>query len=113
MLCTDPVGLLCKFATPVTLMHAFFFGMRLVMYPWYDQECLLCSGTFFIGALVAIQKGFRQSWLNVIQCRAVWGLISLAVLASITTTSLEMLLKPAWVPPMTWQRFFEEVILTS
>jgi hypothetical protein len=111
--CPDPVGLFCKFATPVTLMHAFFFGMRLVMYPWYDQECLLCSGVFLIGALVAIHKVFHQTWSNIVQCSAVWGLVSLALMASIVTTSMNLYLEAPSVPLMNWKRFSEEVILTS
>jgi len=113
MSCTNPVGLFCKFATPVTLMHAFFLGMRLVMYPQYDQECLLCSGVFFIGSLVAIHKAFRQSWLNVIQCSAVWGLITLALMASVCTESLDAYLKPAWVASKDWESFFQTVFQTS
>merc|ERR1719197_924707 len=67
MSCADPVGLFCKFATPVTLIHAFFLGMRLVMYSEYDTPSLVCSGCGFIAALVTMVKGYRQSWLNVIE----------------------------------------------
>lgn len=111
--CADPVGLFCKFATPVTLIHAFFLGMRLVMYSEYDTPSLVCSGCGFIAALVAIQKGYRESWLNVIQCSAVWGLITLALMASVCTESVDAYLKPAWVASKDWESFFQTVFQTS
>jgi hypothetical protein len=112
MSCADPVGLFCKSAMPVTVLHVFFLGMRLVMYSQYERDCLVYSGIFFIGALMAIHKGYRQSWLNMVQDPAVWGLIFLALVASIAATSLDAYLKSAWVTTMTWKSFFKIVILT-
>jgi len=113
MSCADPVGLFCKFATPVTLIHAFFLGMRLVMYSQYDQADLLCSGAGLVGALVAMCKGYRQSWSNIVHCSAVWGLISLALMASLSTSSIDAYFKPSWMTPETWESFFTTVIETS
>jgi len=110
--CADPVGLFCKFAMPVTLIHAFFLGMRLIMYSQYDSACLLCSGAGFVGALLAIRKGYRQNWLSIVQCSTVWSLISLALVASMCTEALDAYLKPAWAAP-TWETFFSTVIQTS
>merc|ERR1719487_1283263 len=81
MSCADPVGLFCKFATPVTLIHAFFLGMRLVMYSDYDAHTLLCSGAGFVGALTAMHKGYQQSWSNILACSTVWSLITLSFMA--------------------------------
>jgi len=94
MSCADPVGLFCKFATPVTLVHAFFLGMRLVFYSHHESETLLCSGVGFVGALAALHKGYRESFSNIIQCRAVWGLIALAFIASFSTTAVDAVLNP-------------------
>jgi len=115
MSCADPVGLFCKFATPVTLIHAFFLGMRLVMNHQYDQSTLVCSGMGFVGALVAMQKGYRESWSNIVSCYPVWSLISLAFMASLSTSSLDSYLnpKPEWMAPTTWESFFTSVIETS
>jgi hypothetical protein len=110
--CADPVGLFCKSAMPVTVIHLFFLGVRLVMYSQYDRDCLVYSGIFFVGALLAIHKGYRQNWLNIVQLPAVWGLISLALAASIAATSLDAYLKAALTATMTWKSFFEMVILT-
>merc|ERR1719240_1101002 len=54
MSCADPVGLFCKFATPVTLVHAFFLGMRLAMHSSYDSSTLCTSGLGFVGALITM-----------------------------------------------------------
>merc|ERR1719449_137146 len=50
MSCADPVGLFCKFATPVTLIHAVFLGMRLIQHYlssetiWDDTAQMLTAG---------------------------------------------------------------------
>jgi hypothetical protein len=113
MSCADPVGLFCKFATPVTLIHAFFLGMRLVLYTQHDTTELLWSSVGFVGALLAICKGYRQSWTNIAQCSSVWGLISLALMASMCTCAVDNYLKPAWMPSASWEKFFNDVFETS
>jgi len=44
-----------------------------------------------------------------------WGLVSLAFMASIVTTSLDeyLVVKPDWVEPITWQEFFHTVQKTA
>jgi len=112
MSCADPVGLFCKFATPVTLIHVFFLAMRLVMYANYDSQTLSTSAVALVGAIVTIVKGYRQSWLNVIECGTVWGLITLAFLAALSTTSLDSYMKPEWQTP-SWERFFSSAFETA
>jgi len=114
MSCADPVGLFCKFATPVTLIHAVFLGARLCTYFNYDAWYLWCSGAGFAGALVALHKGFRQHWSCIFQCQAMWSLVGLALLASLSTTSLDSYLNPrsSWMTP-TWASFFNTVFETA
>lgn len=107
MSCADPVGLFCKSAMPVTVIHIFFLGVRLVMHSQYDRDCLVYSGIFFVGGLLAIRNGYRQNWLKIVQLPAVWFLISLALAASIAVTSLD-----AYLNTMTWKTFFEMAIVT-
>lgn len=113
MSCADPVGLFCKFATPVTVVHAFFLGLRLVLYHHYDLPCLLCSGAGLVGALLAIWKGYHQSWMSIAQCSGVWGLISLALVASLCTSASDEYFQPEWMSPTSWESFLDTVFLTS
>merc|ERR1719389_246418 len=52
MSCADPVGLFCKFATPVTVIHAFFLSMRIVMYSIDDSHSEWITGLSLAGALI-------------------------------------------------------------
>merc|ERR550537_965432 len=65
MSCADPVGLFCRFATPVTLAHALFLAMRLCMYKMYDTNYVVCSGLGLVGALITLHAGFKESPLNI------------------------------------------------
>lgn len=112
MSCADPVGLFCKFATPVTLIHAFFLGMRLAMAEEYDWH-VMCSFAGFVGALVAIYKGYRESFARVIECSAVWGLLTLALGAALCTTSVDGYIQPAWKMPMSWDSYFKTSFETA
>merc|ERR1719395_302679 len=62
---TDPVGLFCKFATPVTLMHAVFLGIRLChayYQGWTGSWYLIFAnygGLGFVGALLTLVVGFK------------------------------------------------------
>merc|ERR1719272_2589808 len=116
MSCADPVGLFCKFATPVTLTHAVFLGMRLFMSlvvdAQYEQTDLLCAGAGFVGALVTMCWGFRQRLSCITQCYTVWSLVALALMASSCTTSLDAYLNtPSWRTP-TWESFFKDMLHT-
>jgi len=110
MSCADPVGLFCKFATPVTLVHAVFLGMRLCTYSNYGFGDQLIFGTAFVGALAAILKGYRQHWSCIFRCHGMWGLVGLALLASLSTSSLDNYLN-ARQP--SWGKFFSTVFETS
>jgi len=94
MSCADPVGLFCKFATPVTLLHAFFLGMRLLMYNNYDSTCLATSALGFVGAILTMVVGFRQSLSNIIACYSVWSLVALAFVAAVSTQALDQYVNP-------------------
>merc|ERR1719379_415183 len=81
----------------------------------YDQLTLFVSGAGFVGALVAIHKGYQQSWSNVVSCSTVWSLITLALLASLSTSSVDAYLnpKPEWKAPTSWEDFLTTVIEQS
>jgi hypothetical protein len=113
MSCADPVGLFCKFATPVTLIHAFFLGMRLVIYDMRVSNGTLCNAVFFVGSLMAIFKGYRQGFKSIIECSTVWGLITLALGAALCTTSVDAYLKPEYVGSMPWEDYFQESFETA
>jgi len=89
MSCADPVGVFCQFATPVTLVHAIFLGMRLCLYENYDFGDRLIFSTAFVGALVAILVGYRQHWSCIFCCKGVWGIVGLALSASYATAWLD------------------------
>merc|ERR1719453_1416351 len=58
MACADPVGLFCKFAAPVTLMHGVFLLMRVIQYPLYEQGSLLFAILGTLGAGVTMHCGY-------------------------------------------------------
>jgi len=112
MQCADPVGLFCKFATPVTLTHAFFLGMRLVNYHLYESMTVFFSTAAFLGSLAALRVGYRQSLLGMVTCSSVWGLVGLAFMAAVVTTAVDDYLNPkpyGW----DWQAFYHIVFQTS
>jgi len=114
MSCADPVGLFCKFATPVTVIHAVFLGLRLCFYSNYESSDLMISGVAFVGAFAAIFLGFRQHWSRVFLCHATWGLVALAIVAAMCTTSLDSYLNtPSWKQAMTWSAYAVTVVETS
>jgi len=114
MQCADPVGVFCKFAMPVTLIHACFLGLRLAMYTDYETADLVFSTAGLVGAVVAICKGYRESLFNIVTCSAVWGLIGLAVMAALATTSVdEYINRSEWVGPMSWMQMFKTVRATA
>jgi len=96
MSCADPVGLFCKFATPVTLIHALFLAMRLVLNQSYDSMTLTMSAVFLVVAIVTMVKGYRQSLRNIIECNHVWSLIAIAGLAAVATTMLDSYFNPGY-----------------
>merc|ERR1719263_304701 len=49
MSCADPVGLFCRFAMPVTLIHTFFLGMRLIT---GEEQGMFRSAVGCVAALV-------------------------------------------------------------
>jgi len=111
MSCADPVGLFCKFATPVTLTHAVFLGMRLVYSDSsVESSYLLCSGVGFVGALVTMCIGFRERLACVVQCYNVWGLVALALMAAVGTQAIDEYIEPS---DMSWSSFFKLAFETS
>jgi hypothetical protein len=114
MSCADPVGLFCKFSMPVTLLHGLFLGMRLVMYRQYDSEtlCMACIG--FVGALVTIMKGFRQSLLKIVGCYNVWSLIIFSIMAAYATEGFDSYMnRPSIWQKKSWSKFNAAVFQTS
>jgi len=114
MSCADPVGLFCKFATPVTLVHAIFLTMRLFMWNLYDTSYVIYSGFGLAAALITLHKGFKESPLRIIQCSNVWVLVFLALAAAFATHSIDSFLNPppSWKVPG-WTDFFNDMLSTS
>jgi len=89
MSCADPVGLFCKFATPVTLVHAIFLSMRVCMSHIYEGSYVFCSTLGLAAALITLIKGFRESPLSLIKRGDVWALISVAMAAAFATCYMD------------------------
>jgi len=112
MSCADPVGLFCKFATPVTLVHAIFLTMRLCMWNLYDNSFLLYSALGLAAAMITLRKGFNESPLSIMRCSNVWVLIFLALVAAFGTHMVDSYLQPSW-KVQSWGDFFNEMLSTS
>jgi len=114
MSCADPVGLFCKFATPVTLVHAIFLTMRLCMWNLYETTYLICSGLGLIAALITLSKGFKESLRSIISRGDVWLLVGIAVAAAFATNSIDSYVNPppAW-RAQSWGDFFDAMLSTS
>jgi len=89
MSCADPVGLFCKFAVPVTLMHAIFLALRFFHYESYGTMYLALSLLGCLGAVFTLIKGFHWSFKDLFRHKSVWGLAGVAVLAAGFTHYLE------------------------
>jgi len=114
MSCADPVGLFCKFATPVTLVHAIFLAMRLCMWSVYAQSYIIYSGLGLVAALITLCKGFKESPLSIIKCTDVWVLVFFALVAACVTQSADSFInpQPSWKEP-TWHEFWYDLLATS
>jgi len=110
MSCADPVGLFCKFASPVTLTHLIFMGMRLCMYFKHSHMFLARSLLGFLGAFVVMHKGFHQRWSYIFQYGSVFCLVGFCLLASLGTQSLDVFLSES---QPSWEKFFVTVMSTS
>jgi len=114
MSCADPVGLFCKFATPVTLVHAIFLTMRLCMWHVYPQSYLVYSGLGLATALITLHKGFKESPLTILRCSNVWVLVFLALAAAFATHGIDLYVNPPSEYSMpSWGDFFDEMLSTS
>jgi len=114
MSCADPVGLFCKFATPVTLMHTIMLTMRLCMYATmsnlFPTSYVIYSGLGLAAALVTLHKGFRESPLRILlRCGNVWALVFLAFFAAFATSSLDAYINPP-LYKQSWDRYLKEVL---
>jgi hypothetical protein len=89
MSCADPVGLFCKFAAPVTLLHSIFLLQRVCQYPLYEQGYVLYSVAGLAGAIWTMHAGYRQRWFHIHRYTAVWNLVAIAVMAAFCTESAE------------------------
>jgi len=115
MSCADPVGLFCKFAAPVTLMHSVFLFLRICQYPLYAQGYVFFSVLGFAGAVVTMSKGFKQRWFNIFQYPAVWKLVALAFVAAAFTVSADAYFAPVWRRRLRgyWWKLFKSVLTTT
>jgi hypothetical protein len=113
MQCADPVGLFCKFAAPVTMMHGIFLAMRVCMYPIMPDDIVWSIGGV-IGAAVAMHKGYGKSWRCIYQYPAVWSLVMFAFMAAAATEGLEQYLSPYrhWDTP-SWGRIAKQILIAA
>jgi hypothetical protein len=113
MQCADPVGLFCKFATPVTLIHIFAFGMRLVL-KQHDSFTLSYSAIAGVAGMIIMVKVYRTSLWSVIKCQSVWTLIILSLVASVATTCLDLYLHPEMdIRLIVWEAFVRNIFRTA
>jgi hypothetical protein len=112
MSCADPVGLFCRFASPVTLTHAIFLGMRLALCQ-HDKISLTYSLLACAGGIITIIKAYRKSWVNILECQSVWGLVLVAFAGSVVTTSLDLFMHPdvQW-SAIVWEAYARNLFLT-
>lgn len=101
MSCADPVGVFCKFAVPVTLLHAIFLAMRFLHWWSYGQSYLVLSVISLFGAIFTMLKGFHWTPSALFHHKAVWGLCIFSVGAAFFSHWLEnyMTLK---IDPISW-----------
>lgn len=113
--CTDPVGLFCKFAAPVTLMHGIFLLQRVCQYPLYEQGYVMFSVAGLAGAVFTMHKGYRQRWFNIFQYTAVWNLAIMAFVAAACTESAEAYFGGSTMGfgNRTWLKYFKVVLQTT
>jgi len=122
MSCADPVGLFCKFAVPVTMIHAMFLSMRFCTPSEYDKTYLWCSGAGLAGALLTAYKGFHWSQSSIFQLKSVLSLTILCILGACFTEVLDSYLKSSAVyhrlaagnfGKLPWEQLITSVITTS
>lgn len=105
MSCADPVGLFCKFAVPVTMVHVIFLVVRFAHYESYGTLYLACSAAGCVGAVFTLLKGFHWSPRTLFYHKSVWGLTIMSVLAAGFSHWLELfMIKKA--DPFTWISFY-------
>jgi len=100
MSCADPVGLFCKFAVPVTLIHVVFLAMRFTHHESYDELHLGGSAVGLVGALITLYKGFHWSPMSLFTHKSVWTLVGFCILAGCSTQWIENVLlyrKDSWI----------------
>jgi len=88
MSCHDPVAMFCKFAGPVTLMHALFLGMRVCVYNINPLGDYWLNIGALMGAFITMHFGFHQRWnfrSIFVEYSAVWHLALLTVAAACIT----------------------------
>lgn len=112
MSCADPVGLFCKFAKPVTLMHAAFLLMRIIQYPLYAQGYVIFSLLGLCGAVVTLHKGCNLHWSRILEYKAVCNLLLLAFMAACCTEYVEIYFHPQlrW---RSWGKYITAVLMTT
>lgn len=92
MSCADPVGLFCKFAVPVTMMHVIFLTIRFSHYESYGNLYLACSAAGAVGAVFTLVKGFHWSPRTLFHYKSVWYLAIMSVLGAAFSHWLEFFL---------------------
>jgi len=89
MSCVDPVGLFCKFAVPVTMLHAVFLSMRFCIYDSHDSSYLRFTAAGLAGAILTMYKGFHWSPRDIFHHKSVWYLTFLSLLGACVVSSLD------------------------
>jgi len=107
MSCADPVGLFCKFAVPVTMIHAVFLSIRFCIMEFYDSRYLWCSGIGLAGAILTLLMGFRWSPLDIFHHKSVWTLTIVAILGACFTQWVDSYFNPDSVQEGDWKGVLE------
>lgn len=94
--CADPVGLLCKFGSPVLLLHACFLAFRVSMSAIKAYGFQYANATFLVLACVTLRScfGFQISTRSMLQHSSALGLAVLALVTAYCQEFASELFRP-------------------
>lgn len=96
--CADPVGLLCKFGSPVLLMHVCLLSLRVGGYYLQEVGYHWLNVINLVLAIAALHLGFdcKLSFQMVLQHYNVWCLTVVAMVAAYSQEYISELAKPGF-----------------
>lgn len=93
----DPVGIMSRFGTNVTLMHVIFLAVRVGLYSYYGTEGtvwpLWCIFLVMVAAVFVLVHGYKLSTVKGAffgRMRDVWLLVGLAIVAALVLESFSI-----------------------